>query len=189
MALQHAALVDVGLLPRVLAPRSRDVDPRPKRGIDYVRYPILDDGRYGPENGMFSPAFIREGFGLFDEAEHLATNPVTLRRVQIAKISLIYLKLCQDLGFTLKGMPPVDGARPATRDRAAQDAEYSRMIDELVRICNEQHVTNFSESTRTLPRGSRTGATALHRDRRRGRSRGLACIVASRWRPRARAAG
>jgi hypothetical protein len=55
--------------------------------------------RHPPTASFLTPAFAAEATRLFAEAEALAENPETKRRVELAKFALLYLKLSRGPGF------------------------------------------------------------------------------------------
>ena len=55
--------------------------------------------RYPPAASFLTPQFAASATRLFAQAEALAKTPETMRRIKLAKFSLLYLKLSRDLGF------------------------------------------------------------------------------------------
>ncbi len=54
--------------------------------------------RYKPDIPLFSGKFSGKAMKLFDEAEKLVVSPELHRRIQLAKLPVIYTRLCREIG-------------------------------------------------------------------------------------------
>jgi hypothetical protein len=100
--------------------------------------PLMVDIRYRPDIGFLSKDFIDRSFALFDEAEKLAKDPETARRVKLAKLPIIYTRLSQDLGFTTDQGTLEPGTRRAGID-------YASLVDEFAETVAAEKITFFKE--------------------------------------------
>ncbi len=80
-----------------------------------------------PENFLYNDDFIRQGEHILDQAARVADSPEILRRVDMARLPLLYLKC--------KRMP----------EQALRDGSY----DQLLKITERENVTHFSEQAAT----------------------------------------
>lgn len=89
--------------------------------------------RYGPIAAAFlTKGFVKRADALFRRAEQLANDPEIVHRVQIAKLSILYVKVCQGVGEVADNeFKP--GEIVKTKSRASI-AKYSTMIDEIESI-------------------------------------------------------
>jgi hypothetical protein len=98
---------------------------------------ILDgpgsDIRYAPTLGIFMPDFLKQATDLMQQAKSLATDPETLRRVELAESAVLYLQLSQDLAIALKG-----GKIPDVQTCNTQ-------LDEFERIAHQEKITYLWE--------------------------------------------
>ncbi|MCP4640044.1 MAG: DUF4838 domain-containing protein, partial [bacterium] len=81
--------------------------------------------RYPPTARFLSNAFLTEALELFAQAEALADTPETLRRVELAKLSILYTMVAR-------------GPEGATGD-------YGALVDEFDRIARREKVTHLWE--------------------------------------------
>ncbi|MFH1571815.1 MAG: DUF4838 domain-containing protein, partial [Gemmatimonadota bacterium] len=108
--------------------------------------PLLADIRYTPDNPVLAGDFPDTALALFAKAEAAATDPETLRRVQRARLSVLYVALCQGVGFQEDGGQLRLGQR--FRGAAAggrPDDVYRAWLDELTRTVAREKVTHFAE--------------------------------------------
>ncbi len=82
--------------------------------------------RHPPDAEFLTRAFARKATALFEQAETAARDPETLRRVKLAKFSLLYLKLSRGVGF-------VEGEN------------YAALCDEFEAIAETERVTHLWE--------------------------------------------
>lgn len=99
--------------------------------------------RYLPTDPLLGGDFVSKSTELFDKAERLANDPETLRRVKLAKVPLLYTRMCQEIGY-LNGGNFVTGsvARPLSPEMKAQ---YAKLLDELECIVQREEITYFEE--------------------------------------------
>lgn len=93
--------------------------------------------RYGPDSAFLSREFLDGAFSLFAQAEGRAQDPETRRRVKLAKLPILYVKVCQ-APETVKGIGP-DGT------------DYNRLLDELEQIVKAENVRFFAEGGEDVP--------------------------------------
>ncbi len=101
--------------------------------------------RYGPNSAAFlSKEFLKRADSLFERAEMLAKDPETLCRVKMAKLSILYVKICQGVGEVADNeFKPGEVVKTRSIESIA---EYRRMIDELESIVfYGGHIGAFSE--------------------------------------------
>jgi hypothetical protein len=108
--------------------------------------PLLADIRYTPDNAMLAGDFPEQALALFAQAETLAKDPETLRRVKLAKLPVLYVALCQGVGFLEDG----GQLRPGKRMRGAAanplpDAVYRGYLAELTETVGREKITHFAE--------------------------------------------
>lgn len=107
--------------------------------------PLLADIRYTPDNPVIAGAFTDSALALFAQAEALAPDAETLRRVKLAKLSVLYTVLCQEVGF-LEGGQLRLGRRFRGAVAAPQpDAVYRGYLTELTETVEKEKVTHFAE--------------------------------------------
>ncbi|MBN2312259.1 MAG: DUF4838 domain-containing protein, partial [Candidatus Hydrogenedentes bacterium] len=80
--------------------------------------------RYPPTAKFITPEFVETASALFERAEALAGDGETLRRVQLAKLAILYLKAARG---------------------PAEYRDYARIIDEFEAIATREHVTHLWE--------------------------------------------
>jgi hypothetical protein len=79
---------------------------------------------------------------LMKQAEHLAKTPEIIRRVKLAEYPILYLTICQEVGF-------VDDGRIFQPGRSLFTGESARLkplLDKFEKITLEEGVTRFSEA-------------------------------------------
>jgi len=100
--------------------------------------PLMTHIRYRPDIDFLSKDFVDQSFALFAEAEKLAKDSETLRRVKLAKLPIIYTRLSQDLGFIAD-----DGAlQPGKRQPGI---DYKALVDEFEETIKREKITHFKE--------------------------------------------
>lgn len=110
-----------------------DYHAKPKEGN-----PLMIHIRYRPDIGFLTKDFVDRSFALFAEAEKLAKDPETARRVKMAKLPIIYTRLSQDLGFIAD-----DGAlQPGKRQPGI---DYEALVDEFEETIKREKITHFKE--------------------------------------------
>jgi hypothetical protein len=97
-----------------------------------------------PDNPMYSKEFLDTSTKFFDEAEALAKDPETLQRVRVAKLSIIYTKLGQALGFYPEFGAFQPGPWTKQPDLTLQPY-YRSMLKEFIETTNKAGVVNISE--------------------------------------------
>ncbi len=108
--------------------------------------PLLASIRYTPDIPLLAGDFPQTALALFAQAEALATDPETLRRVRLAKLSPVYVLLCQDLGFLEDGGQLRLGKRfRAAAGGALPDSAYRALLAEFQATVARERVTHFAE--------------------------------------------
>lgn len=99
------------------------------------------DIRYRPDSDFLSDEFLETGFALFEKAEALAETDETTRRVAVAKLPLLYVKLSQGLGFLgdWNGDPVPGDMEPGEVE------EYADLFAEFEAIAYAENITTFQE--------------------------------------------
>ena len=97
-----------------------------------------------PDWIVLTPEYIEKSTQIFAQAEKLATDDVTRNRVQLAKMSLLYVKLGQGLGYIEEFGNFIPGAWAKSRD-AAQKEKYQALYDEFVNLAQRNNVTAAGE--------------------------------------------
>ena len=108
--------------------------------------PLLADIRYTPDNPVLAGEFPAAALALLAQAEALAQDPETLRRVKLAKLPVLYVALCQGVGFLEDGGQLRPGKR--LKGAAAQpqpDAVYRGYLAELTETVEREKITHFAE--------------------------------------------
>lgn len=100
--------------------------------------PLMIHIRYRPDIGFLTKDFVDQSFALFAEAEKLAKDPETARRVKLVKLPIIYTRLSQDLGFIADDGKLVPGTR---RD----GIDYKALVDEFEETIKREKITHFKE--------------------------------------------
>jgi hypothetical protein len=101
-----------------------------------------------PDWMLLDQEYLDKTTKLFAQAETLAKDPETLRRVHIAKLPLLYVKLGRALGYITEFGEYVSGSWIKTRD-AAQKAAYQALLQEFLKITEEGDVKYISAFTTT----------------------------------------
>jgi hypothetical protein len=106
-------------------------------------HPLLNNLQcsYAPDGPMFTPEFMAEMRRCFAEAERLAQSDEILTRVKRAKLSLLYLELCQNLGYYTEFGDFVPG-KAAAQPAAARQA-FRAPLDEFVDVCTRNGLTTL----------------------------------------------
>jgi hypothetical protein len=115
--------------------------------------PLLADIRYTPDNPVFAGAFPASALALFAQAEALAKDAETLRRVKLAKLPVLYIMLCQGVGFIEDG----GQLRPGKRLKGAvahplPDSAYRGYLAELTETVAREKITHFAEGAPDVER-------------------------------------
>lgn len=94
--------------------------------------PILNNLHcsYAPDGPMFTPDFMTKMRECFTKAESLAQSEDILARVKKAKIALLYLELCQNIGYYTEFGDFVYGK--SIRDSRAKKEVFKQYLDEFV---------------------------------------------------------
>jgi len=102
--------------------------------------------RFSPNAPFLSLSFLRRAFKLFAEAERLARDPETRRRIQLAKLPILYAHLCQELGFVVSRfgglMSPGRRLRRLAGGRSDR-RNYRPLVDELATIVRHERIERF----------------------------------------------
>ncbi len=105
--------------------------------------PFLVDIRYTPEAAFLSKDFLKQSFQLFEKAESLAKDPEALRRVKLAKFPVMYVKLCQDIGYIADSGEHRLGDVP--KGKATDGTDYKALLDEFEQIVKKEGIVCFAE--------------------------------------------
>jgi streptogramin lyase len=108
-----------------------------------------------PDWEVLSPEFLTKSSAFFERAEALAKDPETLRRVRVAGLSILYVKLGQGLGYIeeLGGYKAGSWVKITDPARKAEDkVRQEALLKEFLSITDAYGVTNISgyNSTKTL---------------------------------------
>ena len=101
-----------------------------------------------PDWSLMSPEFLDKSTKLFAQAEALAKDPETLHRIKVAKISILYVKLGQGLGYIPEIGDWVAGSWIKTKDEE-QRKYYAGLLKEFTDISLATPVVAISERSRT----------------------------------------
>jgi len=115
--------------------------------------PLLADIRYTPDNPVLAGDFPTSALALFAQAEALAKDPETLRRVKLAKLPVLYVALCQGVGFLEDGGQLRPGKRmkgPAAQPQP--DAVYRGYLAEFTETVEKEAVTHVAEGAPDVQR-------------------------------------
>jgi hypothetical protein len=105
--------------------------------------PILDNLHcsYAPDGPMFTSRFMTGMRNCFTRAERMAESDEILSRVKRAKLSLLYLELCQNLGYYTEFGDFVCGR--SIRESRAGKERFRRQLDEFVDLCTKHELTTL----------------------------------------------
>lgn len=105
--------------------------------------------RYYPDS-MFldGPHLLDKALGLFAEAEGLATNRDTKRRVTLAKFALLYSKISQEVGF----VDYYKKFQPRVKRGPSDLTRQTLLVDEFAAIAKAEGITHISEGNPDLDR-------------------------------------
>lgn len=104
---------------------------------------------YRPDGPLLSPDFVSESMKLLDLAAVQAKNPETLKRVQIARLPILYTALAQALGYFEEFRGYKIGAWIESEGSGAREP-YRKMLAEFETIVKDQGVSSFSEMNGSL---------------------------------------
>jgi hypothetical protein len=96
---------------------------------------------YAPDGPMFTPEFMQDMRRCFNEAERLAKSEEILARVKRAKLSLLYLELCQNLGYYTEFGDFTYGK--SIRQPRAGKQVFKQYLDEFTDICRQNQLTTL----------------------------------------------
>jgi len=96
---------------------------------------------YAPDGPMFTPDFMTRMREDFNQAEKLAKTQDILDRVKKAKISLLYLELCQNIGYYTEFGDFVYGK--SIRKSRADKEIYKQYLDEFSELCKKNELSTF----------------------------------------------
>jgi len=115
--------------------------------------PLLADIRYTPDNPVIAEDLPDTALTLFAQAEAAAKDPETLRRVRLAKLSVLYAALCQGVGFQEdRGLLRLGKRFRGTEAKPQPDAVYRAYLSELIETVKREKVTHFSEGAPDVER-------------------------------------
>lgn len=100
---------------------------------------------YAPDGPMFTPEFMASMRRDFTEAESLARDDEIRWRVRRAKLPLLYLELCQNLGYYTEFGDFVYG-RNIAQPRSAKQ-RYAQSLDEFVNIARHNELSTLGIPT------------------------------------------
>jgi hypothetical protein len=98
-----------------------------------------------PTDALFSRDFVEPAAKLFAKAESLAKDPETLRKVHIAELPLMYIRLCQGLGWTGRDHPYEQGDWFKSPQPGKKE-DYRKLLDKFESIVRAEKITCFEES-------------------------------------------
>lgn len=106
-------------------------------------HPLLNNLQcsYAPDGPMFSPEFMATMRRCFTQAEHLAASADIRARVGKAKIPLLYLELCQNIGYYTEFGDFVYG-RNIRLPRAEKEI-YRQLLNEFSALVKDNELSNF----------------------------------------------
>ena len=115
-------------------------------GTTVAGNPIMVDMCFLPEWAPLSKDFLKRSFRLFSEAEALAKDPEVLRRVKLAKLPVMYVKLSQDIGYPAYSMQ-LQAMRigDVPMGRATDGTDYGALIAEFEQVVKSEGITHFAE--------------------------------------------
>lgn len=97
--------------------------------------------RYYVDHPMFSEQFLARAADLFDQAAAHADSDAVRRRVQLARLPLLYVQLCQGLGFLQWPGEWRPGPRPGA---VTEGRDYAAMFAEFEAIARREGVTHLT---------------------------------------------
>ena len=100
--------------------------------------------RYEPTDPLLSKDLVGRSLKLFEQAEEGAEDPEIVRRVRVAKLPMLYVALCQGLGWTGRDHPYDPGEWFSSREPATL-AERKKLFDEFESTVKSEEITRFSE--------------------------------------------
>lgn len=99
-----------------------------------------------PDWELFNAEFITKTNAFIKQAESLAKDDETRRRVQVAKLPVLYLQLGQGLGY-IEEMGGFKAGTWVKSQNAAQKAKLQALFDEFVKITSTNDVVVVSEAS------------------------------------------
>ena len=112
---------------------------------------LVHDIRYPPTSALFTEAYVASATRLFARAEELAVDPEILRRVKLAKLPLLYVKLCQGIGFLSDQSEFQPGPVTTVPTPEARRA-YAALVDEFEAIAKNERITHLCEGAPDVAR-------------------------------------
>ena len=103
--------------------------------------PITCGIRYQPNQGFLTRELLDKSLALFAQAEALAEEPVTKCRVTLAKLPVLYTRICQEVGFVNDDQYFISGKSLKSGNLAG----LPEMVDELESACAIEGVTSLGE--------------------------------------------
>jgi len=114
--------------------------------------PILNNLHcsYAPDGPMFTEEFMTRASEYMLEAEKLAQSDEIKSRIRKVKAAILYLKICQGVGYyTEFGVFSNGKDLTTTPKRHLENKEqYEALYDELMAVCKEHNITAFSEQNK-----------------------------------------
>jgi hypothetical protein len=112
---------------------------------------LVHTDRYPPNSDLFfrPKSYVDQATALFAKAERLARDPETLRRVKMAKFPLLYVQLCQGVGFCVMTGDNPCVFQPGWVMKAPTKkliAEYFVLLDEFETIANDEGIERLSNN-------------------------------------------
>jgi hypothetical protein len=106
-------------------------------------HPLLNNLQcsYAPDGPMFTPEFMATMRRCFTQAEQLAASPDIRARVGKAKAALLYLELCQNLGYYTEFGDFVYGK--SIRLPRAEKEPYRQLLNEFTAIVKANEMSTF----------------------------------------------
>lgn len=106
-------------------------------------HPLLNNLHcsYSPDGPMFTPEFMARMRECFARAESLAQSEDILARIKKAKVSLLYLELCQHLGYYTEFGDFIYGK--SLREPRAKKEVFRRTLDEFADLCKKNDLVTF----------------------------------------------
>jgi hypothetical protein len=107
---------------------------------------LVTSNRFPPTSALFCKQYLDQSTALFAEAQRLAEgNPATERRVALAKFPLLYVKLCQGIGYYICNMREFSPGPVTKAPTPELIAEYTALLDEFEAIAGKECITHLAE--------------------------------------------
>lgn len=105
---------------------------------------------YEPDTPFLSNDYISKSMELFSQAESLAKDPETMRRVKMAKVPLLYIMLCRGIGYYDDRSEFAFGSMWKSPSPESK-AHYLRLADEFQGVVDREKITCVGEAVELAP--------------------------------------